>query len=185
MACALVALNSNTGCPNNEGGIQYSWVAKLSDITAATVGSGIISNFTMSTTGLWKRLDYDKNETSRFDQPGERTNDIGALKYNSEAFLSFGGMSSAYKAWADDAADCCQLVFIHVLTSGNRVVQGLEIDASASGGFTGSKVRDTKITPSQMSGTAAEEARLEVLVRGRTKLLAPFTSLTDTAIAAL
>ena len=185
MACALVALNSNTGCPNNEGGLQYSYVAKLSDITAVTVSSGVISNFTMSTTGLWKRLDYDKNETSRFDQPGERTNDIGALKYNAEAFLSFGGMTSTYKAWADDASDCCQLVFIHVLTSGLRVVQGIEIDSSASGGFTGTKVRDTKITPSQMSGTAAEEARLEVLVRGRSKQLAPFTSLSDTAIAAL
>ena len=185
MACALVALNSTTGCPNNEGGLTHSWVCKLSDITAITVVSDVITNMTMSTTGLWKRLDYDKNETSKFDQTGERTNDIGGLKYTAEAFLSFGGISSTYKSWADNAADCCQLVFIHVTTSGQRLVQGIEIDAAATGGVTGTKVRDTKITPSQFSGTAAEEARLEVLVRGRTRLLAPFTSLTDIAIAAL
>ncbi len=185
MACALAALNSTTGCPDNEGGLQYSYVCKLSDITGITVTGNFISAITMSTTGLWKKLVYDKNETSRFDQVGERTNEVGALKYNQEAFLQFGGMSESYKAWADNAADCCQLVFIHVLTNGKLAVQGLEIDSGASGGFVGTKVRDTKIVPSAYSGTAAEEARLEVLVRGRSKQMAPFTDLTPTEIEAL
>lgn len=185
MACALVPLNSTTGCPDNEGGLQYSYVCKLSDITSITVASGIITAFSMSTTGLWKKLQYDKDETSYFNQTGERTNEIGALKYNAEAFLKFGGYSSAYKAWADDAADCCLLVFYHVMTNGTYVIQGLEIDAGATGGFTGTKVRDTKITPSSMGGTAAEDSRLEVLVRGRSKKQAPFTSVTPAAIEAL
>lgn len=185
MACALAALNSTTGCPDNEGGLQHSYACKLADISAVTVTSGVITALTMASSGLFKKLVYDKNETSRFDQVGERTNEVGALRYNAEAFLSFGGMTESYKAWADDAADCCQLVFIHVLTNGKRVIQGIEIDASATGGFTGTKVRDTKIVPSQYSGTAADEARLEVLIRGRSKKQAPFTDLTDTEIEAL
>jgi hypothetical protein len=185
MACALVALNSTTACPDNTGGLDYSYVCKLEDIEAITVTSGIVSALTMATTGLFKKLQYDKNDTSRFDQVGERTNETGAMRYNSEAFLQFGGMSSTYKTWADGAADCCALVFIHFLTSGVSVIQGIEIDSAATGGFTGTKIRDTKIVPSQMSGTAAEEARLEVLVRGRSKKLAPFTDLTATEIEAL
>lgn len=185
MACALVALDSTSGCPDNEGGLQHSYVCKLSDITAVTVTSGVISAVTMSTTGLFKKLVYDKNETSYFNQVGERTNETGALKYAAEALLTFGGMSSTYKSFADDMGDCCKLVFFHVLTNGAIVIQGIEIDTGASGNFTGTKVRDTKVVPSQQGGTAAEEARLEILVRGRSKKLAPFTSLTQAAIEAL
>lgn len=185
MACALVALDSTSGCPNNEGGLQLSYVCKLSDISSITVSSGVISAITMASTGLWKKLVYNKNETSYFNQDGERTNDTGALKYTAEAFMYFGGMSSTYKSFADDMSDCCKLVFAHVLTNGSIVIQGLEIDSGASGGFTGTKVRDTMIVPSQKGGTAAEEARLEILVRGRSNKLAPFTSLTQAAIEAL
>lgn len=185
MACALVALDSTSGCPDNEGGLQHTYVTKLSDITAITVVSNAISAITMASTGLIKKLVYDKNETSYFNQVGERTNETGALKYAAEAFLSFGGMSTTYKTFADDMGDCCKLVFLHVLANGNIVVQGLEIDSGATGGFTGTKVRDTKVVPSQQGGTAAEESRLEILVRGRSKKLAPFTTLTQAAIEAL
>ncbi len=185
MACAIAALNSTSGCPDNEGGLQYSYACKLTDITAITTSSGVITNFTMSTTGLWKKLVYNLDETSYFNQQGERTNETGALKYQQEALLKFGGMSSAYKSFADDIADCCKLVFVHVLTNGSRVIQGLEIDSAAVGGFTGTKVRDTLVVPSQMGGTAAEESRLEILIRGKGKKLAPFTTITDTAIEAL
>lgn len=185
MACGFVALNSTTGCPDNEGGVQHAWIAKLEDITAITVASEQISGFTMASTGLWKKLEFDKDGTAYFNQPGERLNDTGPLRYNAEGFIKFGGLVQAYKSWADNAGDCCKVVIIWVLTNDKRVVQGIEIDAAATGGFTGSKSRDTKITPSGMSGTSEEEARMEILVRGRTKKLAPFTTLTDTAIAAL
>jgi hypothetical protein len=185
MACALTALNSTTGCPDNEGGVQYSYVAKLEDITGITVTSEIISAITMSTTGLWKKLQYDKDSTAYFNQVGERINDTGPLRYNAEALLKFGGFSSSYKTFADGMGDCCKLVFIHVMTNGALVIQGLEIDAGATGGFTGTKSADTKATPTMSGDTANAEARLEVLVRGRSKKLAPFTDLTPTEIEAL
>ena len=79
----------------------------------------------------------------------------------------------------------CQLVFLHVLTNGQIAVQGLEIDANATGGFTGTKIRDTKVTPTQSSNTSAEEAFLQFLVRGTSKHVAPFTDLTPAEIEAL
>jgi len=185
MPCGFTALNSTVGCPDNEGGAQYAWAAKLEDITAVTDTAGQISNFTMASVGLWKRLDFDKDSTSFFNQTGERINETGPLRYNAEGLMKFGGHSQAYKAWADDAGDCCKIVIIWVLTNGNRVIQGIEIDAAATGGFTGTKSRDTKGTPSMLSGTSDEEARLEMSIGGRNKQLAPFTTLTDTALAAL
>lgn len=185
MACTLTALNSVTGCPDNTGGLQYSYVANLSDIASITATGNLITAMTMDSTGLWKKLQYDKNDTSYFNQPGARFNDIGALTYPQEALLQFGGFNAAADLIADGAAECCQLVFIHVLTNGQLVVQGLEIDAAAVGGFTGTKIRDTKITPSQLSNTTADEASLQYLIRGTSKHVAPFTDLTPTEIEAL
>lgn len=185
MACGLTALNSASGCPDNTGGIQYSYGCKKTDITALTITSGQISGFTMASTGLWKKLEYDKNETSRFSQVGERVNDFGPIFYNQESFMHFGGISHSLKSWGDDAAECCELVFIHVLTNGNKVVQGIEIDTSMTGNISGTKLQPTKLTPSQESGTAAEVARLEALIKGRAKQLAPFTTLSSSAIEAL
>ena len=185
MACTLTALNSTTGCPDNTGGLQYSYVCNLADISSITNTANLITAFTMASTGLWKKLQYDKNDTSYFNQPGQRLNDIGALSYPQEALLQFGGFNAAAAVIADGASDCCQLVFIHVLTNGQFVVQGLEVDAAATGGFTGTKLRDTKVTPTQSTNTAAEEAYLQYLVRGTAKHMAPFTDLTAAEIEAL
>lgn len=185
MACTLTALNSTTGCPDNTGGLQYSYYTLLSNIATVTVTGNVITAMTMNGATDWEKLEYDKNDTSYFNQPGARFNDIGALSYPQEALLQFGGFNATFGAAADATGDCCQLVFIHVLTNGSRVVQGLELDATATGGFTGSKIRDTKVTPTMNSNTAAEEGYLQYLVRGTTKHLAPFTTLSDTAIEAL
>ncbi len=185
MACALTALNSTTGCPDNTGGIQYSYYTLIENIASVTATDNLITAITMSGATDWEKLEYDKNETSYFNQPGERVNDIGALRYPQEALLQFGGFNAAYALAADSTSDCCKLVFIHVLTNGQRVVQGIELDAAATGGFTGTKIRDTKVTPTMNSNTAAEEAFLQYLVRGTSKKLAPFTDLTDAEIEAL
>lgn len=185
MACGFTALNSTTACEANEGGITHSYVCKLADITAITLTTGVISAITMASTGLWKKLEYDKDETSYFNETGERVNETGPQRITQESFMKFGGLSNTYKTWSDDATDCCKNVFIHVHANGVRRVQGIEIDASASGGFTGSKIRDTKVTTNNMSGTGAEESRLEAFARGITRKAAPYTSLSDSAIEAL
>ena len=185
MACALTDLDSTTGCDQNEGGLTHSYVCKKSDISAITLTSGIISNFTMSSTGLWKKLQYDLDESSYFNETGARNNDTGPVRLTQESFLKFGGLVNDYKEFSDDATECCNLVFIHVHVNGARRVQGIEIDTAATGNFTGTKIRDTKITPNHMSGTGAEESRFEVFARGISRKAAPYTDLNDTEIEAL
>ena len=131
MACDVTALNSVTDCPSADGGIEYSWYVSSEYVTAITVSSAKISNFTMSTSGKWKRLDYDKDGTSFFNETGNRTN--RRLVYQQAALLKFAGKNAAAKAVTDIADSCCALIFIHILTAGERVVQGIEIDAAATG----------------------------------------------------
>lgn len=185
MACTLTALNSTTGCPDNTGGVQYSYYTLLANIATVTVTGNVITAMTMAGATDWEKLEYDKNDTSYFNEVGARLNDTGALSYAQEALLQFGGFNNSFGAAADNTGDCCQLVFIHVLVNGSRVLQGLELDSTATGGFTGTKLRDTKVTPTFNTNTSAEEAFLQYLVRGTAKKLAPFTTLTDAAIEAL
>lgn len=184
MPCSLVALNSVATCVNDGGGIARSFICNLADITAVTLTSGVISGFTMASTGLWKKLDYDKDDTAYFNQVGARANAGAPYIATQTAFLKFKGLSSAYTIAANNMKDCCNIVVIHVLSNGTRFVQGIEIDSTAVGGFVGSKT-DTRIIPSAMSDTGANQARLEMLIEGNTFSLAPSTSLTDAAINAL
>ncbi len=184
MACSLTALNSVATCVNDGGGIARSFICNLADITAITLTSGVISGFTMASTGLWKKLDYDKDDTAYFNQVGARANAGAPFIATQTAFLKFKGMSNTYITVANNMKDCCNVVAIHVLNNGVRLVQGIEIDSTAVGGFVGSKT-DTRVIPSAMSDTGANQARLELLLEGTTFSLSPSTSLTDSAIAAL
>lgn len=182
MACSTTALNAVTGCTDDAGGIVRSWYCLLSDITAVTLTSNVISNFTMSTTGLWKPLVYDKDDTAYYNEVGARNN--GRFSATQTAFLKFKGMSQAYITAANASKDCCNIVCIHVFANGTRHVQGIEIDATATGGFVGSRL-DTRITPSKYSDTGANQSRLEYLIEGQANTLCPTTDLTDSEIAAL
>jgi hypothetical protein len=184
MPCSLAALNSVATCTNDGGGIARSFICNLADVTAVTLTSGVISGLTMASTGLWKALAYDKDDTAYFNQVGARANAGAPYIATQTAFLKFKGLSSAYTIAANNMKDCCNVVVIHVLNNGTRFVQGIEIDATAVGGFVGSKT-DTRVIPSAMSDTGANQARLEMLIEGTTFSLAPATSLTDSAILAL
>lgn len=183
MPCDLVPINSGGSCVDAQGGIQYSYVVSKEYITAVTATLNVITNFTMSTPGKWERLDYDTDGTAFFNQTGARTG--RRLVYNQASFLKFAGLDEDYAAAAKLFGECCNLVFIHVLTNGNRVIQGIEQDAAATGLFTGTKVGDTRATPNLISDTSENEARLEFNVEGIAKSPAPFTDLLDAAIEAL
>jgi hypothetical protein len=183
MACSTTALSAVTGCTEDAGGIVRSWYCLLSDITAVSLTSGVISNFTMTTTGLWKALVYDKDDTAYYNEVGGRANG-NRYSVTQTAFLKFKGMSQAYVTAANASKDCCNIVCIHVYANGTRHVQGIELDSTATGGFVGSRL-DTRITPSKYSDTGANQARLEYLIEGQANTLSTTTDLTDSEIAAL
>lgn len=185
MACTLLPLNTGT-CVSASGGAQYAYAAALEHVSAITVTANVITGFTMTATDKWFKLVPNKNQTCRYDQTGTRPNEFSTnYEYNCEGFAYFAGSSTAVKLVGDAFAACCQLVVIWILNNGERVVQGLEVDAAATGGFTGSKRADCRCTPSLLSDTSANEARLEMLFQSRNSILSPYTDLTDTEIEAL
>ena len=185
MACTLILLNTGT-CVNANGGAQYCYVTSAEYITSITVTSGIISAFTMASTDNWWKFVPNKNQTCRYDETGERPNEFSTkIAYNCEGFAYFAGKDATAKTVADALASCCQLVVIWVLANGQLVVQGLEIDETATGDYVTSKEADCRCTPSLLSDTAANESRLELLFTSRNAQASPYTDLTPAEIEAL
>jgi len=183
MACSLVAMGSVGDCPSSKGGLKHSYICKLSDITSVTVTSGIISNFTMASTGLWKKLIPAKDNTAVFSETSSRGN-TNRAPVDQVAFLKFLGTSDSNTAAANRALECCNVVVIHVFNNGTRCVQGIE-EQLATGAPDGSNIQDTRIFPVKTSGTTQEDARIEYSIQGQAYSFATPTSLTDSAIEAL
>ena len=182
MTCDLVGIGSVGDCTPNEGGIVKSFATKLSNITNVTLTSGVISNFTMSATGLWEEYIYDKDATANFNQVGSLNGNRFSVEQT--AFLKFKGISQAYIAAANKAAICCNTVWIHVLSNGVRLVQGLEF-LEATGAPEGTKNRQTRIVPTVNTDTSANESRVEYTIAGNANTFTNTTSLSDSAILAL
>jgi hypothetical protein len=182
MACTLVGINSVTDCTPNQGGIVKSFGCKLADISSATITSGVITNFTMASTGLWKEYVYDGDGTANFNQTGAVNNN----RFSNEqaAFLKFKGITSAYITAANNAKDCCDVVFIHVLANGTRLVQGIESQA-ATGAPSRTQNRNTRIIPNVNTDTTQNEARMEFNVTGNANSFTLTTDLDDVDILAL
>jgi hypothetical protein len=182
MACALVAIGSATDCVPNEGGIFESYATNLSSITSATITANVISNFTMSATGLWKKFTYDKDNTANYNQVGSLNGNRFSVEQT--AFMKFRGISQAYIAASNTASECCNTVWVHFLSNGVAVVQGFEY-LSATGTPIGTKNRDTRIVPSMNTDTSQNEARTEWTVSGNSNTFGNTTSLTGAALLAL
>lgn len=182
MACSLVGINSVTDCTPNQGGIVKSFGCKLSDITSVTITTGVITNFTMASVGLWKEYVYDGDGTANFNQTGAVNNN----RFSNEqaAFVKFKGITAAYIDAANNAKDCCDVVFIHVLANGTRLVQGIEALA-ATGAPERTQNRNTRIIPNVNTDTTQNEARLEFNITGNANSFTLTTDLTDAAILAL
>jgi len=183
MPVTVLAIDAGGACDQVDGGISHSYYVDRDFITGVTATGNLITAMTMSTPGKWARLDYDRDQTSFYNQVGARNGK--RISYTQTAFLKFAGYTQLYASTADLAKSACKLVFIHVMTNGARVIQGLELDATAVGGIDGSKIQDTRVVPTLNTDTSANEARLEFNIEGQSKSLSPFTDLTDTEIEAL
>lgn len=182
MACEIVGINTVTDCVGNEGGIIRSFATKLANITSVTITSGVISNFTMSSTGLWEEFVYDLDATANFNQVGSLNNNRFSVEQT--AFMKFKGISQTYIDAANKAKDCCDTVWIHVLSNGTRLVQGFEY-LTATGAPTATINRPTRITPTVNTDTSANEARTEYTVAGNANTFTNTTSMSNSAILAL
>lgn len=184
MPAQLVALNQSagaSGCDVN-GGIQYSWLVEAKYVSAITQTAGVITGFTMTTPGKWKRWDYDRDNTSKYT---ETDNGTGKKRSQAQvAFMKFGGIDNAIAVASSDALLTCDIIAVHVLTNGVRLVQGLEISALGAGGFR-LTTENTLLRATRDTDTSAGEARTEFSLTGVSAYLSPPTTITDAAIAAL
>jgi hypothetical protein len=188
--CQLISLSANA-CAPAKGGVIRCYIAPSTAITAITVGTGanagVITGFTVSGgPGVFKKYEPAKNQTAFYNQTGERPNEFSAgIRINQEGFFQINGIDKTIIDAANALNNCCQVVVIWVLANGERLVQGLEIDSTATGGFALSKEGDCRATCSVLSDTAANQSRLEVRVTSSSAELSPKTNMTDAAIEAL
>lgn len=182
MACEIVNIGTVGDCIAAEGGLSHSYVTKLSNITAVTVAAGVITGFTMASTGAWKKWSYDTDGTSSYAQPGALNNNV--FSTNQEAFVKVKGIDAASVDAANKVKQCCDVVAIHVMNNGTRLVQGLEY-MEASGAPIKTKKGNTRVVPSVLTDTSANESRSEYRIQGVASSFSNTTTLTDTAIAAL
>jgi len=183
MACELVAIDSAASCEFLEGGILYSYAVDLAEVTGVTLTTGVITNFTMAAPGAWVRYDYDQDGTANYNQTGSKNGNL--INIEQAAFLKFKGFNAAYVDAANKAIQCCNVLVIHVLSNGTRVVQGLELSAGAASGFVKTKGSETRIVPNMATGTTQEESRLEYNILGTARSVSITTDLTDAEIEAL
>lgn len=183
MPAQLVDLNQSAVTCDATGGIVYSWLVEAKFITAITLTGGQISNFTMSTPGKWVRFSYDTDSTANYAQTPNRNGK--RRTYQQVAFMKFAAIDAALITAANDAVLTCDIVAIHVLVNGVRMVQGLNIDAAGAGGFNLSKIQQTLLMAGAFTDTSGNESRVEFTLQGEDNTLSPITTLNDAAIAAL
>lgn len=182
MPCNLINIDSGADCNNSNGGVRVTLYTKLSNITTATLTSDVISNFTMSSTGLWKKLNFEKDGTAFFNVVGTRNGD--RITFEQSSLLKFKGLTETYLKAANELKDCCELVMVHFLNNGATVVQGLE-RISATGSPIGLMNTQNRLVPSAYSDTSQNSSRLEFNISGNGNSMPMTTSMTEAAILAL
>lgn len=180
----LVNITANAVC-DDDGGIAYSYVAPLQYLTAVTVTSGIVTGLTMSQADEWVKYTYDSDGTAVYAQPGTRNASGRGRTYAQQADFKFSGITASYIAAANATALKCPVVCIHVLNNGMRLLQGIELQSGASGGFVKSKVLEALVVPSMTSGLSTESSNMSFSITSTAKSLSVSTDLTDSEIEAL
>lgn len=180
----LTELNSEEVC-DVDGGLSHSYVAPLKYLASITESGAIISAMTMSAAGEFVRYTYDSDGTSQYNQVSTRTTTGRGYTTEQTASFKFSGLKAAYVAAVNAAQMKCPVIAIHCGNNGTRHVQGIEKDASATGGFVKSKVREALIIPSADTGTANDSSNLSMQITSTSRTISLTTSLSDTAIEAL
>ena len=183
MAATLINLNQAALSCLVNGGYTKVWIAEKKFITAITVTGEIITNFTMTTTGKWFSWEPDGDNTANFSETANRTGKN--RNYTQVGFAKFAGLDPTMITNTRNAVQTCDVVAIYVLPNGTRIVQGIEPDTAATGGFTQSKIEQTFLIASKFTDTAQNDNRTEFTIQGIAALPATTTTLSDAALTAL
>ena len=114
---------------------------RLSDIISITSDGQSIINITMSDRGKWETADGAGMHGIDFFQIASVVNGKYRFRQITRIECSTGNEN---KEGFDTLKECCDLVFIVFEKGKTPLVHGIEIDALAEGGFTGSKIRNAR-----------------------------------------
>jgi hypothetical protein len=179
--CTLREITAIDACAVSDGGIYQSELASATDITDVVFDvAGKITNFVMASLNKWFVYTYDDDDTAYYNQNATREN----KKSNKAqvAFFKFAGVSEDMVDFAEALDSCCNVVAIHRFNSGIALAQGVDYMSADLWLYTKKKcVASINI----LSGTGAEEDRVEVTLNSTGRKFSRPTSLTTAAIQAL
>lgn len=148
------------------------------EVTAVTMTGG--------GTGTWKLFVFDADDTATLSQTTEQIS-LRNKRTNVEIFAKFGCVTSAIHKEADEINGVCEPVFAVEKSNGDVVIVGMDGVDDGAGGFEGvTSIRSGEALASLLTGTAAEEDRLELTGTATHRRIAPMTNALDLdAIVAL
>lgn len=180
MACTLISLDN--ACVNAFGGIYVSYAAPAADIDEITFdGDGQVTAITMENSANFAKYQYTQDDTAYYNQEGNRDGNLH--EFEQEAFFKFLGISLDNKQFVDSLVECCDLVFIHVLRGGTKLMQGIEYDPDNEEWMLARN--SAKVTGNVMSGLPSEESRVEATINSTANWSSPLVDMTIEALDTL
>ena len=183
MACDIVSIQQSSGTCVVDGGIVASYGTDCGNIQSWTVDAdGQITAFVMTGVGQWSKFIFDDDDSGFYNQDPDRQ----GKKYNStqQAFLKFEGIDNAKVNAARQAAECCCTVWIHELSTGTLLVQGIDVDINDLTANRFSKT-NARVSPGVYSDTGDNAERVEYTIDSVGRTVSAVTTLTTAAIEAL
>ena len=175
--CNLINLGAAAECANSDGGIFETQIVDGNNIDSVVFdANGVVTSIVMGTPGQWVNYEYDDDDSASYNQNSERAN--RKITITQTAFFKFAGITATKVEFANGIKDCCKLVAIHRLNSGEGLIQGVE---PYNGGWRFTKQK-AKATPNVLSDTGAGEDRIEININSvGSEFSAPMDALLDTA----
>lgn len=184
MAFELVGINRTVGCdcPDCEGGIEKFFITDFCYISDIPLGAnGNITGLpVMTTTGTWADYVHDTDDTANYTQVPEL---IGtrSKQINHNLFAKFACINESVVQESNRLKKCCNPVIAVEWTNGLKMLIGVDIVEDGAGGYEFKKSKgQTNLMPSIISGTTAEEDRMELTITSRSRCYAGvFDSVVD------
>lgn len=173
MGCGIIGLEKGN-CGKAFGGIDVSYAIDANSIEDATFDSdGNVTAFTLEGGSTFAKWEFSKDDTAYYNQEGARNGNL--LSYTQTSFMKSPGITVENQNWVDSVVDCCELVLVHFLSSGQGIVQGIEYDKDQD--VWKIARNSAKAAPNNMSDTGANESRVELTIASVSNRRSPLTTL--------
>lgn len=188
MPCNAVQNETPLYYPSQGVAIRYSYYTSSDNILSVYSNDSKVTGFEMFGQSHWKKL-MPKGAGTYFSQSGELTggsiNTKPRIIYSQELFFEFPESDKEIGKAKKEAANCCNLVFIHFFSTGIVLVHGIEIDDTLEEGFTTNKVDSLRLTPRRRFISIEDEPPHEWNITGRALSIAPLCTMSYEDIEAL